>query len=111
MATQTAPLDKQGRLVIPADFRRQMGWKAGERLTLMLVGSEMRVLSRRQALDEICAEVRKHIPAGVSLAGELIRERRQEAARDEAEAASPALDRTAYTAKPRTLRVAGTRRG
>jgi len=75
MAKQTASLGKQERLTSPAD-------------------------SRRQALDKICAEMRKHIPAGVSLVDEFIRERRQEAARDEAEAASPGTVRSVLLARP-----------
>lgn len=75
MAKQTASLGKQERLMSPAD-------------------------SRRQALDKIRAEVRKHIPADVSLVDELIRERRQEAARDEAEAASPVTVRSVLPARP-----------
>jgi AbrB family looped-hinge helix DNA binding protein len=82
MTFETASLDKHGRLVIPARFRKEMGWKPGEKLTLALTGSEVRVLSRRQAIEELCAEVRKRTPPGVSLAGELLRDRREEVRRE-----------------------------
>jgi AbrB family looped-hinge helix DNA binding protein len=82
MTFETTSLDKHGRLVIPAHFRKEMGWMPGEKLTLTLTGSEVRVLSRRQAIEELCAEVRKRIPPGVSLVDELLRERREEVRRE-----------------------------
>src|SRR5580698_730820 len=85
MTFETASLDKHGRLVVPAHFRKEMGWKPGEKLTLTLTGSEMRVLSRRQAIEEIRAEIRKRVPPGVSLVDELLRERREEVRRKDEE--------------------------
>ena len=85
MAVELASLDKNGRLVIPSHIRKQMGWKPGERLTLSTLDNELRVLSPRQALDMLRAELRQHLAPGVSLADELIRERREEARREDEE--------------------------
>jgi AbrB family looped-hinge helix DNA binding protein len=82
MTIETVSLDKYGRLIVPANFRKQMGWKPGEKLTLTVTDNEVRVLSRRQALEALCAEVRKRVPRGVSLVEELLRERREEARRE-----------------------------
>lgn len=80
---ESAALDKYGRLVIPAHLRKEMGWKPGDRLSLAIGDNELRVLSRRQALERLREEIRKHIPPEISLADELIRERRKEAEREE----------------------------
>jgi len=62
-----------------------MGWEAGQRLTLVGGNHELTVLSRKQALERIQEEVRKHLRPGVSVVDELIRERRAEARREEQE--------------------------
>lgn len=85
MSSETVVLDKHGRILIPASIRKQMGWKAGERLALTVADQELSILSRRQAIQRIQEEVAKYIPAGVNLADELIQERRLEAQRDEEE--------------------------
>ena len=83
MDVETVLLDRNGRLFIPARIRRAMGWEIGDRLTLSPLQSELRILSRRQAIEQIRAEVLKHIRPGVSLADELIRERREEVRRED----------------------------
>jgi AbrB family looped-hinge helix DNA binding protein len=83
MAVERAYLDKHGRVVIPASFRKEMGWHPGEKLTLSLGDNELRMLSVRQAIKKLQDEVRKYVPEGVSLADELIRERREEVRREE----------------------------
>ncbi len=98
MTFETASLDKHGRLVIPSNFRKEMGWKPGEKLTLTLTGSEVRVLSRRQAVEDICAEIRKRVPPGVSLVDELLRERREEVRREKEES---------HRSKPARKKLAG----
>lgn len=83
MVTETAFLDKYGRLVIPASFRKEMGWKPGDELTLSIANNELRVLSRSQAIERLRAEIRKRVRPGISLADDLIRERREEVRREE----------------------------
>jgi AbrB family looped-hinge helix DNA binding protein len=85
MVVATASLDKHGRLVIPANFRKEMGWEAGDRLTLAIDERELRVLSRRQAIENLRAVISQHVPAGVSLADELIADRREEARHEDEE--------------------------
>jgi AbrB family looped-hinge helix DNA binding protein len=83
MTNELAFLDKAGRFVVPAGFRKQMGWKPGDKLSLEVVENELRVVSVRQAILSAQELVSSRIPAGLSLANELIRERREEALRDD----------------------------
>jgi AbrB family looped-hinge helix DNA binding protein len=69
-----------GRVVMPVEIRQALGLKEGDAVLWSLVDGEARVTSRAQRLRQAQALVRRHVPAGVSLADELIAERRQEAA-------------------------------
>jgi AbrB family looped-hinge helix DNA binding protein len=69
-----------GRVVMPAEIRQALGLKEGDAVLWSLVDGEARVTTRAQRIRQAQALVRKHVPAGVSLADELITERRQEAA-------------------------------
>lgn len=70
---------EDGRLVIPAKYRKALGLKPGDEVVLVLEEDEIRVVSTRQAIARAQAVVRHYIPEGRSLAQELIRERREEA--------------------------------
>jgi len=70
-----------GRLVIPAVYRKALGLKPGDEVLLTLEDGEIRVVSTRQAVARAQALVRKYVPKDRSLSEELIRERREEAAR------------------------------
>lgn len=82
MTTTKARLGKGGRLVIPAGIRESMGVGEGDELILDFKKGELKVLSRKMAVKRAQALVRKFVPAGRDLVSELIRERREEAARD-----------------------------
>ena len=71
-----------GRLVIPTEIRAVMGVREGSVLSARLVDGELRLLSRDAAIDKAQRLAREFIPQGVSLADELIRERRAEAQRE-----------------------------
>ena len=68
-----------GRIVIPAEFRREIGDDVGDDVILRLVDGEVRILTRSQAIRKAQAMVRNSIPAGRSLVKELLGERRREA--------------------------------
>ena len=78
-----AKLDKAGRVVIPAAFRKALGVKPGEYLILRIVDGEMHAWTFGHATKRIQAIVRKHVPEGRSVVDELIAERRSEAALEE----------------------------
>jgi AbrB family looped-hinge helix DNA binding protein len=71
-----------GRIVIPADFRRELGADVGDEIILRIVEGEIHILTRSQAVRKAQALVRKSIPAGRSLVKELLQERRKDAKRE-----------------------------
>ncbi len=71
-----------GRLQIPADVRKELGLADGDNVRLEVVDGELRVRSFHAVIMAIQAEVRKYVPEGISLANELIADRRAEAARE-----------------------------
>ncbi len=72
-----------GRIVIPASYRKALGIKPGDDVVLQLEEGVIRLYSRAQALHRLQERVARAVPKGVSLAKELIRERRHEARRGE----------------------------
>ena len=71
-------LGEGGRLVIPAEYRRELGVESGDELVLILEEKTMRVLTPREAIRRAQALVRSYIPEGRMLSDELIEERRRE---------------------------------
>lgn len=80
MKTVRVRLGKGGRLVIPADYRKALGLREGDEVMVQLAGDELRVFAVRRAVRYAQEVVRQYVAADRSLADELIRERRQEAA-------------------------------
>lgn len=78
-------LGPQGRIVIPADFRRAMGIEAGEPLVATLEGEGRLVIETRKAAWESFLRLFEGIPKDADLVGELIADRRAEARREEEE--------------------------
>lgn len=70
-----------GRLVIPAKYRKALELKPGDEVLLTLEDGEIRVISTRQAIARAQTLLRRYIPKGRNLSEELIKERREEAAR------------------------------
>jgi AbrB family looped-hinge helix DNA binding protein len=82
MADISTKIAAGGRIVIPADFRRQLGADVGDEVILRLVDGEVHVMTRFQAIRKAQELVRKAIPSSRSLVQELLTERRKEAARE-----------------------------
>lgn len=74
-------MSKDGRLVVPATFRKALGIKPGDEVVMVLEEGELRVLGARQAIARAQSLVRRYVPEGRSLSQELIQERREEASR------------------------------
>jgi antitoxin PrlF len=68
-----------GRIQVPAEVRRILGIADGDPLIMEVVDDELRIRSHRASIQRIQAMVRAFVPAGVSLADELIADRRREA--------------------------------
>jgi len=75
-----------GRLVIPADIRRELGLEEGEPVVMRVEDGVLRIWSVREGIRRAQEIGRKYAHPGVSVVDELIAERRAENARDEAEA-------------------------
>lgn len=81
MRSNHVKIGQNGRLVLPAAVRRQTGLKVGDEVVVRVENGEVRLMAARQAIrqaQEICRDYR---PAGKSMSGALIAERRREAAR------------------------------
>lgn len=81
---ERARVNENGRVVIPASFRKALGIKTGDEVVLRLENDELRITTLRRRLEQARRLIRKHVKPGTSLVDELIAERR-EAARDEDE--------------------------
>ena len=75
-------INENGRVVIPASFRKALGINAGDEVVLRIQDDELRITTLKRRLERAQRIVRKHVKPGTSLADELVAERR-EAARNE----------------------------
>lgn len=82
MSAERGRLVSGGRLQIPARVRRELGLKDGDAVIMETVKGELRVRPYRDVLAGIQARLRKYIPESMSLADELIADRRAEADRE-----------------------------
>jgi AbrB family looped-hinge helix DNA binding protein len=82
MTSQSVKIIDGGKLVIPAHFRREMGIVAGDTVVVELTKGELRIRSLSSAIKKAQAIVREVVPDDVSLADDLIADRRAEAKRE-----------------------------
>ena len=75
-------LNENGRIVIPAEMRQKLGIRAADTLLMSLEGEVLKIESYPARVRRVQESLRKFIPPGVSLADELIAERREEARRE-----------------------------
>jgi len=75
-------VDKQGRLVIPAELRRQLGIEAGGPVTLELDGYELRVSTIRAGIRRAQEIAARYTKGKTGLVDDFLAERRREAERD-----------------------------
>ena len=75
----------RGRVVLPAKLRRRLGLREGDRMVLIVQPDHsLRLVSLREQVKKLRG-MYKHLAPGVSMADELIKERREEARRENAE--------------------------
>ena len=75
-------MSENGRVLIPAEIRKQLGLIAGEAITLTVEGDELRLMTRRARLRAIQTRAARYLTPGVRLEDELIAERREEARKE-----------------------------
>ncbi len=73
-------MDGQGRVVIPADFRRALRLEGGDTVVLQLRDGVLHVLTRETAIRRAQELVARHTKGRRSLVDDLIAERRAQAA-------------------------------
>jgi AbrB family looped-hinge helix DNA binding protein len=74
-------LGDRGRLVLPAELRRALGFSAGDELVARLDGDGVRIVSRRQLARQARGLLRATAKQR-DLVAELLAERRQEVAQE-----------------------------
>jgi AbrB family looped-hinge helix DNA binding protein len=75
-------LSSNGRIVIPAEMRQELGLRAGDSVFLDLEDGALRVESYPARLRRIQDEFARYIKPGSLASDELIAERREEARRE-----------------------------
>lgn len=80
--TETVVLGESGRIVLPAAIRKELGLKAGDRLTVISDQGAIRILNRKMALESIRADIIKQRGSLAGLLDEFLAERHEEAARE-----------------------------
>ena len=80
-----AKLNEEGRLVIPAAYRKRYGLENGQEVMLKATQEGLLIATFDQALERFQADVAALVGPNVSLADELIADRRQEAATESGE--------------------------
>jgi AbrB family looped-hinge helix DNA binding protein len=76
-------INQNGRIVIPAAIRDEMGLKAGDTVLMEVEEGVLRIETHRARIRRIQEEFKKTIPpGGMLMSDELIAERREEARRE-----------------------------
>jgi AbrB family looped-hinge helix DNA binding protein len=81
-----AKINANGRIVIPAAIREEMGLRPGDSVVLTLEDGVLHVESYRSVIRKVQDEMQKYAKPGVLASEELIAERREEARREREEA-------------------------
>ncbi len=76
-------LSANGRIVIPAAIREELGIRPGDPVLMEVEGGVLRIESYPTRIAQIQRELAHFIVPGVSMADELIAERREEARREQ----------------------------
>jgi AbrB family looped-hinge helix DNA binding protein len=72
-------LNANGRVVIPASVRKELGVEAGDELILEKKDDVFFLTTQQQRIQRAQRRAKSHLPEGTSLADELIAERRKAA--------------------------------
>jgi AbrB family looped-hinge helix DNA binding protein len=75
-------VNQNGRVVIPASYRKALGIKTGDEVILRMEDDELRITTMKRRLERAQRRIRQYVKPGVSLADELIAERREAAKRE-----------------------------
>ena len=79
MTIHQTRMSKEGRVLIPAAVREELGLSANTPLSIYVQDGEVRIVSRVQAVRHIQQRMAKYKKSGESVVDELLKERREEA--------------------------------
>ena len=80
MAEQTRMrVGQNGRMVIPAAFRRAMGIEVGDEILLRMEDDELRITTQQRRIRRAQRRAQRYLKPGASLVEELLSERREAA--------------------------------
>jgi AbrB family transcriptional regulator (stage V sporulation protein T) len=71
-----------GRVVVPAELRKEFGIEDGVDVVFSRTEHGIQITTLDQAIQQAQEKVRRFVPEGLSLVGELREDRRQDAALD-----------------------------
>jgi AbrB family looped-hinge helix DNA binding protein len=77
-----ARVNENGRVVIPAPFRKALGIEIGDEVVLRIEDDELRITTQQRRIRRAQSRARKYVKRGTSLVSELLAQRRK-AARNE----------------------------
>lgn len=75
-------VNENGRVVIPASFRKALGIVPGDEVFLRLQDDELRITTMKARIERAQRRAKRYVKPGVSLVDELIAERREAANRE-----------------------------
>ena len=75
-------VNENGRIVIPAEFRKALGIEVGDEVLVRLHDHELTITTQQQRIKRAQEHARKYIKPGTSIVDEFLAERRAEARRE-----------------------------
>ena len=75
-------VNENGRIVIPASFRKALGIEIGDEIVVRLHNGELSITTQQQRIRQAQQRARKYLKQGTSLVDELLAERREAARRE-----------------------------
>lgn len=82
MSAEMVRMSENGRVLIPAAYRKELGFRPGEALMLRVDEAGLHIQSRRQVIQKVRESMSKYIKPGRSMSDALIAGRRREAQRE-----------------------------
>ncbi len=75
-------VSQNGRIVIPASFRKALGIDVGDEVVLSLQDDELHITTQQRRIQRAQQRAKRYLKPGESLADELLAERREAAKRE-----------------------------
>jgi AbrB family looped-hinge helix DNA binding protein len=72
-------VNENGRIVIPAAFRKALGIEIGDEVVLRVQDNELRIVTQQRRIQRAQQRAHKYLKPGASLVAELLAERRKAA--------------------------------